>query len=312
MQKRFREIFQVKDELMLAGGRSCIGCGGGILTRMALKAVGRNTLLSSGSCGTNTTGMFPVGAMSTLPVPVSILGGAGAALSGMEVAARTKGLEDANILGILGDGDAGDIGFGNLSGCFERGHKVIVIVQDNQGYAATGGQRSGTTQIKAWTRSTPEGKSRPPKYLPLIMLAHDAPYVATCSVAYPEDIFAKVKKATRKENQPAFIHCITPCPTNWKNEPSMSVEVARQAVTCGIWPLWEYERGKFTRTRVPGKPTPIEDYVRLQGRFKHVTEEDVEEMRSYIKSLNEKIDRFLYAYSENLDSGAESNKKRRA
>lgn len=300
MLKKFKEAFQVKDEFMLPGGRSCIGCGGGILTRMAFKAVGRNTILTSGSCGTNTTGMFPIGAMSTFPVPVSILGASGAALGGMEIAAAVKGKKDANILGIIGDGDACDIGFGNLSACFERGHKVIVIVQDNQGYAATGGQRSGTTPIMAWTRSTPKGKSRPPKYIPFIMMAHDAPYVATCSVAYPEDIFKKVKKATKKENQPAYIHCITPCPTNWKNEPSMSVEVARQAVTCGIWPIWEYKRGTFRRTVVPKKATPLEDYLNLQGRFKHITEEDREEIRTYIKDLNEKIDRYAYVYSKDF------------
>ena len=301
MQKKYEEVFQVKEEYMLAGGRSCIGCSGGILTRMAFKAVGRDTILSAGSCGTNTTGMFPIGAMSTFPVPVSILGGSGAALAGMEIAATVAGNEKANILGIVGDGDACDIGFGNLSACFERGHKVIVIVQDNQGYAATGGQRSSTTAFKAWTRSTPQGKSRPPKYMPLIMLAHDAPYVATCSVGYPEDIFRKVKKATQKENQPAYIHCITPCPTNWKNEPSTSVEVARQAVTCGIWPLWEYERGVFTRTVIPKKKqTPVEDWLRLQGRFKHVTGTDIEEIKAYIKELNEKIDKYANIYSKDI------------
>jgi pyruvate/2-oxoacid:ferredoxin oxidoreductase beta subunit len=242
--------------------------------------------------------MFPIGAMSTFPVPVSILGVPGAGLAGMEIAAAIKGNEDANVLGIIGDGDAADIGFGGLSACFERGHKVIVIVQDNQGYAATGGQRSGTTPLKAWTRSTPEGKSNPPKYMPFIMLAHDAPYVATCSVAYPEDIYKKVKKATKKENQPAYIHCITPCPTNWKNEPSTSVEVARQAVTCGIWPLWEYERGKFRRSVKPRKMTPVEDYLRLQGRFKQVTKKDIEEIKSYAQDLNDKIDRYAYVYSK--------------
>jgi pyruvate/2-oxoacid:ferredoxin oxidoreductase beta subunit len=296
--KKFEKIFDNKDEFMLPGGRSCIGCSGGILTRMAFKAVGSNTILTSGSCGTNTTGMFPIGAMSTFPVPVSILGASGAGLAGMEIAAAIKGKEDANILGIIGDGDAADIGFGGLSACFERGHKVIVIVQDNQGYAATGGQRSGTTPLKAWTRSTPKGKSSPPKYMPFIMLAHDAPYVATCSVAYPEDIYRKVKKATKKENQPAYIHCITPCPTNWKNEPSTSVEVARQAVTCGIWPVWEFERGKFRRTVKPRKMTPVEDYLRLQGRFKQVTKEDIEEIKAYAENLNAKIDKYAYIYSK--------------
>jgi pyruvate/2-oxoacid:ferredoxin oxidoreductase beta subunit len=298
MEKKYEELFQAQEEYMLPGGRSCIGCAGGILTRWAFKAVGPNTILTSGSCGTNTTGMFPIGAMSTFPVPVSILGACGACLAGMEMAARVAGHEDANILGIVGDGDCTDIGFKSVSGLFERGHKVIIIVQDNQGYAATGGQRSGTTPLKAWTRSTPEGKSRPPKYMPLIMVAHDAPYVATCSVAYPEDIYAKVKKATAKENQPAYIHCITPCPTNWKNHPSKSVEVARHAVTSGMWPLWEYERGTFRRTMVPKKLTPLEDYLKLQHRFDHVTGEDVEEMRAYVKDLNETIDRFAYAYTK--------------
>ena len=298
MLKKYKELFDIQEEYMLPGGRSCIGCAGGILTRIAFKAVGPKTILSSGSCGTNTTGMFPIGAMSTFPVPVSILGAPGAALAGAEISARVTGNEDATVLGIIGDGDCSDIGFGSVSACFERGHKVIFIVQDNQGYAATGGQRSGTTPLKAWTRSTPEGKARPPKYLPLIMVAHDAPYVATCSVAYPEDIFAKVKKATNKENQPAYIHCITPCPTNWKNHPSMSVEVARQAVTCGMWPLWEYERGVFRRSVVPKKPTPLEDYLKLQRRFEHVRKEDIEEMQAYVNDLNERIDRFAYAYSK--------------
>lgn len=301
MEKKYEELFQAQGEYMLPGGRSCIGCAGGILTRWVFKAVGPNTLLTSGSCGTNTTGCFPIGAMSTFPVPVSILGACGACLAGMEMAAGVAGHEDANILGIVGDGDCADIGFGSVSGLFERGHKVIIVVQDNQGYAATGGQRSGTTPLKAWTRSTPEGKNRPPKYMPLIMVAHDAPYVATCSVAYPEDIYAKVKKATNKENQPAYIHCITPCPTNWKNHPSTSVEVARQAVTCGMWPLWEYERGTFRRTMVPKKLSPLEDYLKLQHRFDHVKAEDVEEMRTYMNDLNETIDRFAYAYTRDSE-----------
>jgi pyruvate/2-oxoacid:ferredoxin oxidoreductase beta subunit len=219
----------------------------------------------------------------------------------MSMAMEVKGYDDATTLGIVGDGDAGDIGFSTVSGCFERKHKVIMIMQDNQGYAATGGQRSGTTQVKAWTRNTPWGKANTPKYMPLIMLAHDAPYVATCSVAYPEDIYRKVKKATLKENQPAWIQCITPCSTNWKNKPYETVEVARQAVTSGIWPLWEYERGTFERNIYHKKPTPVEDYLGLQGRFRHLTEEDVEDIKIYIKDLNRKIDRIAYAYTDDFD-----------
>jgi pyruvate/2-oxoacid:ferredoxin oxidoreductase beta subunit len=301
MLKKYQEVFQVEDELMLPCGRSCIGCGGGIMTRMAFKAVGRDAVIGHGSCGTNMTGMFPIGAMSTLPTPVPLLGIPGAIAAGAEVALRVKGKEDSTVMVICGDGEAADLGHGNVSACFERGHKVIILVADNQGYAATGGQRSGTTPLKAWTRSTPEGKSRSPKYLPLIFLAHDIPYVATCSVGYPEDIYQKVKKATKKENQPAYIQCLNPCPTNWKNEPSMAVEVGRQAVTCGIWPLWEFERGMFRRTHKPDKLTPVEDYLKLQGRFRHVTDRDVEEIEAYISDLNEKIDKSALVYSKGFN-----------
>lgn len=296
MLKKYKKALGVQEEFMLPGGRSCPGCGGGILTRIVLKAVGRNMLLTSGSCGTNTTGLFPVGPMSTIPVPMGVLGGAGGALSGMREALNIKGKEDAQVVGVIGDGDMADIGHGGVSACFERGHKVIVICNDNEGYSATGGQRSGTTELKAWTRSTPEGKSRPPKYLPLIFLAHNIPYVATCTVGYPEDIFEKVSKATKKENQPAYIHCITPCPVDWHTQPKDTVEVGRLIVQTGIWPLWEYERGRFRITEVK-KRRPVEDYLKLQGRFSHVTEDDVDEIKNYIADLEERIEKFAHAYS---------------
>ena len=298
MLKKYEKILSVQDELMLPGGRSCPGCGGGILTRIAFKAIGRNALLTAGSCGTNTTGLFPVGAMSTLPVPTGILGGSGGALSGMRMALDILGKEDAQVVGIIGDGDAADIGHGMLSACFERGHKVIVIVQDNEGYSATGGQRSGTTELKAWTRSTPQGKSRPPKYLPLIFLAHRIPYVATCSVGYPEDIFDKVQKATKKENQPAYIQCITPCPVDWHFEPSKAATLGRLVVDTGIFPLWEFERGKFRYTVEVKKKKPVEEYLRLQGRFSHLKPQDVEEIRDYVADLEKTIQRFMTAYAD--------------
>lgn len=296
MLKKYEKMLSVQEELMLPGGRSCPGCGGGVLTRIALKAIGSDAILSAGSCGTNTTGLFPVGAMSTLPVPTGILGGSGGALSGLREALNIQGKEDAQVLGIIGDGDAADIGHGELSAMFERGHKVIVIVQDNQGYSATGGQRSGTTPLKAWTRSTPQGKSRPPKYLPFIFLAHEIPYVATCSIGYPEDIFEKVQKAAKKENQPAYIQCVTPCPVDWHFEPGKMAAVGRLVADTGLFPLWEYERGTFRMTG-PQKNTPVEEYLKLQGRFSHLKPEDVDEVKAYISDLSERIKKFAAAYS---------------
>lgn len=295
MLKKYENALAVKEEFMLPAGRSCPGCGGGILTRIVLKALGRNVIMSSGSCGTNTTGMFPVGPMSTIPVPMAILGGGGGALSGMRMYLDLIGKEDAQVLGIIGDGDIADIGMGGYSAMWERGHKVIIVCIDNEGYSATGGQRSGTTELKAWTRITPEGKSTPPKYLPLIALAHDLPYVATCTVGYPEDLFEKVSKAAKKENQPAYIHCITPCPVDWHYDPKYTVELGRLIVQTGIWPLWEYERGKFEITET--KRRPLEDYLKLQGRFSHVTEKDTEDIKSYINNLEERVKKFAQAYS---------------
>lgn len=301
MLKKYEDLFSVREEFMLPGGRSCPGCGGGVITRFALKAVeGKNFVLSSGSCGTNTTGLFPFGPMAIAPIPLSMLGGAGGVFSGMREALNVTGREDATVLGIVGDGDCGDIGFGGISGLVERGHKVAIIIQDNQGYAATGGQRSGTTPLKAWTRSTPAGKKRPPKLLPFIFMAHNIPYAATASIAYPDDMYAKFKKILDKNNQPGIIQALSPCVTNWKIEPKRMVEVARLAVETGIFPLYEFERGSFRRTVIIKKRKPIREYLKIQGRYAHVTEEDIKELEAYIDKLDEQIEGYLRMYSKEI------------
>jgi len=297
MIPKYREIFAVKEEYMLPGGRSCPGCGGGILTRTILKAIGPNVIASTGSCGTNTTSIFPIGPMGRVPVPVSILGGAGGVLSGIEQALRVKGKGDAIVLGMVGDGDAADIGFGGLSALFERGHKVIIICMDNQAYAATGGQRSGTTPLKARTRSTPHGKQAYPKELPFIFLAHNIPYAATASAAYPEDLFRKVVKAKDRENQPAYIHALMPCPTSWGTRPADTVQVSRLAVQTGLWPLWECERGVFKCTVRVAERKPVGQYLRLQRRFEGVTEDDIAEVQQYAEAIEKKLQKYEQFYS---------------
>lgn len=288
MIPRYRQLAAVEEERMLPGGRSCMGCGGGIITRTVLKAIGPNVIASTGSCGTNTTGMYPIGPMGRLPMPVSILGGGGGILSGIEEVLRVQGRTDVTVLGMMGDGDVADIGFGGVSGLFERGHKVIIVCMDNQAYAATGGQRSGTTPLKARTRSTPHGKESYPKDLPFIFLAHGLPYVATASAAHPEDLYRKVLKAKLRENQPAYIHALMPCPPAWGNEPRKTVEVGRLAVESGLWPLWELERGVFRRTRVARKK-PVEAYLGLQRRFADLTDEDIREVKAYVEHLERKV-----------------------
>jgi len=296
MLKKYEDIS--KEENMFPGGRSCPGCGGGVLTRLFLKAAGNNYVLPApGSCGTNTTGMFPIGPMAKTGVAVTMLGAIGAAASGTRVALDTIGKEDAQVLGVVGDGDTGDIGFGNVSAMVERGHKVCFVVVDNQGYAATGGQRSGLTPLKAWTRTTQSGKSRAPKILPFIFMAHNIPYTASASVAYPEDLYAKIKKALDKKNQPSIIQCLCPCIVNWKIEPKRMVEVARLAVETGVYPLYEYERGSFRRTVFIKERKPIQEYLKLQGRYAHVTGQDIKELEEYRNWLDRQIEGYLRFYS---------------
>jgi pyruvate/2-oxoacid:ferredoxin oxidoreductase beta subunit len=298
MLKKYEELFSVKEEFMLPCGRSCPGCGGGIITRFALKAVeGKNVVLSSGSCGTNTTGIFPIGPMARVAVPVTMLGAFGGVFSGIREALNVTGREDATVLGIVGDGDAADIGFGLLSGMIERRHKVALIIQDNQGYAATGGQRSGTTPLKAWTRTTPDGKKQPPKQLPFIFMAHDIPYTATAAISHPEDLFAKIKKALKPENQPSLIQALSPCVPNWKIDPKRTIEVTRLAVETGFWPLYEYERGSFRRTVFIKEKKPLQEFLKIQGRFAHVTKEDIKDLQGYIDQLEKKIEGYLRFYS---------------
>jgi len=297
MLKKYEDIS--KEENMFSGGRSCPGCGGGILTRLFLKELGGGNFVcpAVGSCGTNTTGMFPIGPMAKTGVAVTMLGAIGAAASGARVALDTIGKEDTQVLGIVGDGDAGDIGFGNVSAMVERGHKVCWVVVDNQGYSATGGQRSGLTPLKAWTRTTQSGKSRAPKILPFIFMAHNIPYTASASVAYPDDLYAKVKKALDKKNQPSLIVCLCPCIVNWQIEPRRMVEVARLAVETGAYPLYEYERGSFRRTVFIKERKPIQEYLKLQGRYAHVTGQDIKELEEYRDWLDRQIEGYLRFYS---------------
>ena len=131
-------------------------------------------------------------------------------------------------------------------------------------------------------------------------MAHDIPYTATASIAYPEDLYVKIKKALKKENQPSLIQALSPCVPNWKIDPKRTVEVARLAVETGFFPLYEYERGSFRKTLFIQEKKPLQEFLRLQGRFAHVTEEDIKDLRHYIEALERKIEGYLRFYSQEI------------
>jgi len=189
-------------------------------------------------------------------------------------------------LGMAGDGGTSDIGIQALSGAFERGHNFIYICYDNEAYMNTGIQRSSSTPYGAATTTSPAGKVKPgqvtwKKNMPEIAAAHNIPYVATASPSYPFDLIKKVEKAAQIEG-PAYIHILSVCPTGWRLPPEKAIWIGRLAVETGVFPLYEVEKGKYRITIEVPKLRPVEEYLKPQGRFRHLTPELIDEIQKRV------------------------------
>ncbi len=278
------------EEYLHHGSLSCAGCGALLTFRHVLKALGPNTI------AINSTGCMAVimqMAVPKIPHFHVLFENGPAVMSGIEQALDIMGKRgDINLLVVAGDGGTADIGMGSLSGAVERGHDFIYLCYDNESYMNTGGQRSGTTPFGAATTTTPvgsviKGENRPMemrKDVPEIMIAHGAPYVATASIGYPLDLVDKVKKAATVRG-PSYIHVFSSCPAGWRSEPRHSIKVAKLAVQTGLILLFEYENGKRTFQHLPKKRKPMREYLELQGRFRHIIddEEMVKRMEKYVE-----------------------------
>jgi pyruvate ferredoxin oxidoreductase beta subunit len=187
-----------------------------------------------------------------------------------------------------------DIGFQALSGAMERGHDMLYVCFDNEAYMNTGIQRSSGTPFLASTTTAPAGKKIPgnqvwKKNLAEIMVAHNLPYVATASPSYPLDFMNKVKKARRIKG-PAYIHCFVTCPTGWRSASETCIKLGRLALETGIFPLYEVENGVYNLTvEIPEKRRPVEDYLKLQGRFRHLTPEQIQIIQKRVDLEFEKL-----------------------
>lgn len=262
-----------EDEFVHPGNRACSGCGLSIVYRMALKALGKNTLLVvPPSCLTVMQGLYPV-ATTKLPCVNVTFASTGAAATGVRGAMKALKKDNVNVVAWAGDGGTGDIGIQSLSGACERGEDIIYICYDNEAYMNTGIQRSGTTPQGVLTTTTPiHGKLQEKKDVPAIIAAHNIDYVATASAAYPLDLYEKVKKATTMEG-PRYIHIHTPCPPGWSFDTRYTIKIGKLAVQTGLFDLYEIEHGTFTLTgaslKLLGKKRkPVKDYFATQGRFK--------------------------------------------
>ena len=266
------------NELMAPGQTTCAGCGVAIAVRLISKGAPENVIVSCAtSCLEVTTSAYPQTAWN-VPWIHAAFETASAVASGVEAAVRRLG-KPWKVLAIAGDGGTFDIGLQGLSGMLERGHKVTQICVDNNCYANTGVQRSGATPYGAWTTTSPHGKKsfgkkEWKKDIIGIVAAHHIPYVATASVAYPQDMIAKVKKAFEK--QPSFIHVHCPCPTGWKYSEDMTVDIGKLAVDTRMVALYEIENGKLVLTKRITDPKPVEEYLKTQGRFRHLQKKEIE------------------------------------
>ena len=262
-----------------SGHRACQGCGEALGARYAIDAAMRAT--NNQVIAVNATGCLEVFSTpypeSSWQVPWlhSLFGNAPAVAGGVAAALKAKGRDDIRVIAQGGDGATVDIGFGCLSGMFERNDDVLYICYDNEAYMNTGVQRSGSTPPRAKTNTTQAVGSEPGnpqgigKDLPRIAMAHQIPYVATASVADLHDLEAKVTKAMPIHGA-RYIHIHVPCPLGWGSDASATIKVARLAVESGLFPLIEAEYGTVIDRAVIRHQVPVERYLELQGRFKHL------------------------------------------
>ncbi len=266
-----------ESELLASGHVACPGCGAPMAVRYALKALGENTvLIVVASCWSIIAGPFPYTA-AQVPLLHTLFATGGSVASGVKAGLEARGLQDTTVLTLAGDGGTFDIGIQALSAAVERNEDFIYMCYDNEAYMNTGIQRSSATPWGAWTTTTPvkHPKDQPKKDMVAIMAAHRIPYTATATIAYPEDLIRKVQKAKSIRGS-KFLHVLAPCPSGWKSEPSQSVLLSRLAVESCIFPLYEVEHGEEYRITVwPKARVPVQKYLRLQGRFAHLRDEDI-------------------------------------
>jgi pyruvate/2-oxoacid:ferredoxin oxidoreductase beta subunit/NADPH-dependent glutamate synthase beta subunit-like oxidoreductase/NAD-dependent dihydropyrimidine dehydrogenase PreA subunit/ferredoxin len=264
----------------LAGGhRMCAGCGAPIVVRQILMGTSDPVVVSAATgCLEVSTTIYPYTSWKGSYIHTAFENAA-ATLSGVETAYRSlkkKGKIEDNVKFIAFGGDGGtyDIGLQSLSGAMERGHSMLYVCYDNGAYMNTGFQRSGATPVGAWTTTSPVGKEQAGKLqnrknLTDIMIAHGLKYVAQASPHDPRDLVRKAAKALSVDG-PTFLNVLSPCPRGWRSDGSESIELAREAVNCGYWPLFEVEDGEYHLTYRPHHKMPLAPWLKRQGRFAHL------------------------------------------
>lgn len=260
--------------LLNPGHSACAGCGMIIASRLLADTAGPNSIMSNATgCSEVTTTQYP---MTSFKIPWihSLFENPACLATGIEAALRKQGKTDVNVIAVGGDGATFDIGLIHLSGLWERGDNVLYVCYDNEAYQNTGYQTSGSTPLDAFTTTAPPGKKSfgnptRKKDMIKIALAHRVPYVATATIGYPNDVIAKIKKALTVKG-PKYLQIYCSCVPGWGIEPKDSVAVVKAAVQSGYYPIVEYVNGELKNKMKITKQEPVENFLKLQKRFKHL------------------------------------------
>lgn len=296
-----------KEEYLAEGHNFCTGCVEALAIRLVCKAVGKNMIINMATgCDEVCTSPLPVTSWR-VPWMHTLFENAAATISGGEAGLKSlmaKGKipqRDIKCIAMGGDGATSDIGFQALSGAMERGHDFVYICWDNEAYMNTGIQRSSSTPYGSSTTTAPSGKvsigqKTQKKNMVEIAAAHGIPYAATACPSYPFDLINKVKKAADMKG-PAYIHILAVCPTGWRTASDKGIEIGKLAVETGLFPLYEVEYGKYKMTVTPKKMKPVSEYLKPQGRFRHLTEDEIGQIQTMVDKDYAKLQMKIKCFS---------------
>jgi len=297
-----------EEELFVSGHRACAGCGASIAMRIIAKAAGNNSIIVHATgCMEVVSTPYPQTAWKIPWIHVAFENAAAVA-SGVESALKMQ-KKDTKVIAIGGDGATFDIGLQALSGAIERGHEFVYVCYDNGAYMNTGVQRSGATPRYASTTTSPagsliHGKQEMKKDMPAIIAAHGPNvYVATANIGFHMDFYNKLRKALQHKG-PSYIQVFTPCVPGWDHQPDDTVNLCKLAFNSKITPLYEIENGVLKINQKPSEPVKINEFLARQGRFKHLTEAEIEDMQ---KEVDRKWEELLALEAVNSKKGAENS-----
>ncbi|MDD2574215.1 MAG: thiamine pyrophosphate-dependent enzyme [Firmicutes bacterium] len=285
MAYKLKEVVKKPDRLT-GGHRMCAGCGAPTVVRgvlRALKTEDKAVIGSATGCLEVATTIYPYTAWKDSFIH-NAFENAGATVSGVEAAynalkRKGKVTENYKFIAFGGDGGTYDIGIQSLSGAMERGHDMVYVCYDNGAYMNTGIQRSSATPKYANTTTSPAGKVLPGKMqyrkdLTGVMAAHEIPYVAQSAITQNmKDLYEKAEKAIYTPG-PAFLNVLAPCPRGWRYDTPKLLEISKLAVDTCVWPLYEVVNGEWKLTYKPKEKLPVEEWLKPQGRFKHLFEKN--------------------------------------